>query len=145
MKRLIYLLLVFSNVVACCLVGRAQGTVVFTNFGGGVIAPVIGPDGLLGSRSGFMAQLQLADSTNVGDPAPFLANGWFVDGTRTVDGAAPGETVDLQVAVSNSDGSVTGVSEVISITLGGDGTPPTPPAALAGLIPFEVRTPPYYA
>ena len=75
-------LLLAALCVAATLSASAQGTVNFANIGGGVNAPVTGPDGLLGA--GFTAQLQLADGTNVGDPANFLANGLFSGGTRTV-------------------------------------------------------------
>jgi len=129
-------LLLAALCVAATLSASAQGTVSFANVGGGVNAPVTGPDGLLGA--GFTAQLQLADGTNVGDPAPFLANGLFSGGARTIDGVAGGSSADLQVSVSNADGSITGVSGVISVTLGGGGTPPAPPAALSGLSAFEV-------
>lgn len=122
--------------VAATLSASAQGTVSFANVGGGVNAPVTGPDGLLGA--GFTAQLQLADGTNVGDPANFLANGLFSGGARTIDGVAGGSTADLQVAVSNADGSITGTSGVFTVTLGGGGTPPAPPAALSGLTAFTV-------
>ena len=122
--------------VAASLGANAQGTVSFANVGGGVNAPVSGPDGLLGA--GFTAQLQLADGTNVGDPAPFLANGLFSGGARTIDGVAGGSTADLQVFVSNADGSVTGTSSVITVTLGGGGVPPAPPAGLTGLSAFTL-------
>ncbi len=122
--------------VAATLSASAQGTVSFANVGGGVNAPVSGPDGLL--AAGFTAQLQLADGTNVGEPANFLANGLFSGGARTIDGIAGGSTADLQVAVSNADGSISGVSDVFTVTLGGGGTPPAPPAALSGLTAFTV-------
>jgi len=59
-------LLLAALCVAATLSASAQGTVSFANVGGGVNAPVSGPDGLLGA--GFSAQLQLADGTNVGAP-----------------------------------------------------------------------------
>ncbi len=128
-------LLLAALCVAATLSASAQGTVSFANVGGGVNAPVSGPDGLLGA--GFDAQLQLADGTNVGDPAPFLANGLFSGGARTIDGVAGGSTADLQVAVLQG-GSVVGTSDVITVTLGGAGTPPAPPAALSGLSAFTI-------
>lgn len=122
--------------VAASVGASAQGTVNFANVGGGVNAPVSGPDGLLGA--GFTAQLQLADGTAVGDPAPFLANGLFSGGARTIAGVAGGSSADLQVVAMNADGSITGTSGVFSVSLGGGGTPPAPPAALAGLTAFSV-------
>lgn len=122
--------------VAASVGASAQGTVNFANVGGGVNAPVSGPDGLLGA--GFTAQLQLADGTPVGAPAPFLANGLFSGGARTIAGVAGGSTADLQVAAMNADGSIAGTSGVFSVSLGGGGTPPAPPAALAGLTAFTI-------
>ena len=118
------------------LSAAAQGTVNFANVGGGVNAPVSGPDGLLGA--GFTAQLQLEDGTAVGAPANFLANGLFSGGARTIDGAAGGASATLQVFASNADGSLSGTSAPFTVTLGGGGTPPAPPSALSGLSSFSV-------
>ena len=125
--------------VAATLSASAQGTVSFANVGGGVNAPVSIGGELAGS--GFSAQLQLADGTNVGAPAPFLANGLFSGGVRTIDGVAGGSAADLQVAVVDADGNVIGVSDAFSVTLGGGGTPPGPPAGLAGLSPLDLPAP----
>jgi|SaaInl7_100m_RNA_FD_contig_101_514929_length_1209_multi_62_in_0_out_0_2 hypothetical protein len=130
-------LLLAALCVAATLSASAQGTVNFANIGGGVNAPVTGPDGLLGA--GFTAQLQLADGTNVGDPANFLANGLFSGGTRTVAGVAGGSAANLQVFVSNADGSISGTSGQITVTLANPNAVPVPetPAALAGLSAFN--------
>lgn len=129
-------LLLAALCVAATLSASAQGTVNFANIGGGVNAPVSGPDGLLGA--GFTAQLQLGDGTNIGDPAPFLANGLFSGGSRTVAGVAGGANATLQVFVSNADGSISGTSGQVSITLANPNAVPVPetPAALAGLSAF---------
>ena len=116
---------------------QGQGTVNFANIGGGVNAPVTGPDGsLLGA--GFTAQLQLADGTNIGDPAPFLANGLFSGGSRTVPGVAGGSQATLQVFISNADGSISGTSEQVAVTLANPNAVPVPetPALLTGLMAF---------
>ena len=133
MKRLIYVLTVCTSLVACCTMVSAQGTVNFANIGGGVNAPVSGPDGLLGA--GFIAQLQLADGTNVGEPAPFLANGLFAGGTRVIEGVDGGSNVELLVWASNVAGSISGYSHVFTVMLGAGGTPP---AFLTGLESFRV-------
>jgi len=129
-------LLLAALCVAATLSASAQGTVSFANVGGGVNAPVSGPDGLLGA--GFSAQLQLADGTNVGAPAPFLANGLFSGGSRTIDGVASGASADLQVAVLDGSGAVVGTSNSFAVTLGGGGVPPAPPSSLGGLTAFTV-------
>lgn len=127
-------LLLAALCVAATLSASAQGTVSFANVGGGVNAPVSGPDGLLGA--GFSAQLQLADGTNVGAPAPFLANGLFSGGSRTIAGVASGAQATLQVAVLDAGGATIGTSDSFTVTLGGGGVPPSPPASLTGLAAF---------
>ena len=131
-------LLLAALCVAATLSASAQGTVNFANIGAGVSAPVSGPGGLLGA--GFTAQLQLADGTNVGDPAPFLANGLFSGGSRVIPGVAGGSAATLQVFVSNADGSITGTSGQVTVTLANPNATPVPetPAALAGLSAFTV-------
>ena len=134
-------LLLAALCVAATLSASAQGTVSFANVGGGVNAPVSDADGnLLGA--GFSAQLQLADGTNVGAPAPFLANGLFSGGSRTIDGVASGSSADLQVAVLDGTGSVVGTSSSFAVTLGGGGVPPAPPSSLGGLTAFAIGAAP---
>lgn len=127
MKKLLFA--TFCVVVA--LSANAQGTLNFLN----ATAPVSGPDGPLGE--GFTAQLQLADGTPVGgDPVNFRSNngvgtGIFVGGTRTIAGVMGPGPVDLQVFVTNADGSLFGTSDVFSQPLGGHGEPAATPGALA--------------
>ena len=127
MKKLLFA--TFCVVVA--LSANAQGTLNFIN----AMAPVSGPDGPLGE--GFTAQLQLADGTTVGgDPVNFRVNngvgtGIFVGGTRTIAGVEGPGPVNLQVFVTNADGSLFGTSDVFSQPLGGSGTPAAPPVNLA--------------
>ena len=126
MKKLLFA--TFCVVVA--LSANAQGTLNFIN----ATAPVSGPDGPLGE--GFTAQLQLADGTNVGDPVNFRVNagagtGIFVGGTRTIAGVEGPGPVDLQVFVTNADGSLFGTSAPFSQPLGGHGNPPATPGGLA--------------
>ncbi|MDB4746193.1 hypothetical protein OAG52_03280, partial [Verrucomicrobia bacterium] len=71
--------------IACCFIFaipnpvQSQGTVNFANIGGD-FDPVSGPDGLLGPE--FEAQLQLADGTNLQDPASFLESPIFSGGSH---------------------------------------------------------------
>lgn len=128
-------LLLAALFVAASLGASAQGTVSFSNIG----SPVSGPDGLLGA--GFTAQLQNADTgANIGDPANFLVNGLFAGGTRTVPGVAGGAVANLQVFASNADGSITGTSAAVGVTLANPNAVPVPetPAAFAGLASFNV-------
>ena len=131
MKKLLFA--TFCVVVA--LSASAQGVLTFSTTRSG--AQVNGPDGPVGE--GFTAQLQLAeDGTNVGDPTTFIihpttgaATGLFNGGNRTIDGVAGGNSVNLQVYVTNADGSLFGTSEIFSQPLGGHGDPPATPGALA--------------
>lgn len=134
-KTLVAALLALATVGA-----YAQGTVNFANVGGGVNAPVSGPNGLLGA--GFSAQLYAGASADslaaVGAPANFLANGLFSGGARTITGVAGGATAWIRVDAMSADGSLTGSSNVFSVTAGGAGTPPSPPSSLTGLQSFSV-------
>lgn len=130
MKKLLFA--TFCVVVA--LSASAQGVLTFSTTRSG--AQVNGPDGPVGE--GFTAQLQLADGTNVGDPTTFIihpttgaATGLFNGGNRTIAGVAGPGPVDLQVFVTNADGSLFGTSAVFSQPLGGHGDPPATPGALA--------------
>lgn len=120
-----------------CVFG--QGTVNFANIGEGVNAPITYGGIYLGA--GFTAQLQFPDGTNIGDPAPFLANGLFSGGSRTVPGIAGGETATLQIFISNADGSLTVTLPAMSVTLANPDALPEPeaPAPLLGLTAFDFR------
>lgn len=129
MKKLLFA--TFCVVVA--LSANAQGTLDFFN----PTAPVSTSDGVL-LGEGFTAQLQLEDGTNVGDAVNFRSNpntgagtGLFVGGERTIDGVTGPGPVNLQVFVTNADGSLFGTSAPFSQPLGGHGTPPATPGALA--------------
>ncbi len=108
--------------LSCTWLAQAQGTVSFANIGGGVNAPVTGPDGLLGA--GWIAQLCFEDETPIGEPTPFLANGLFSGGQRTVPGFQPGETVELVVKAQDSTGLFSIKSSPFSVVLGGGSLPP---------------------
>ena len=110
----------------------AQGTVAFANAGHGMISPLVNDDEAL-FGSGWYVQLQFANGTNIGEPAPIIGNGLFSDGVRVVPGVPGGQTVDLQLFVYNPSSGSSGVYSEFSMTLGGAGDPPGPPSALAGL------------
>lgn len=111
---------------------EAQGVLNFANIGGGVNAPIVGPDGLLGA--GWFAQLQLADGTNIGESAPFLANGLFSGGTRVVPGVPYGVSVIFQVYAFNEEQAIGGASDTFYVTLGTEDNA----AALSGMPAFYV-------
>ena len=120
-------LLVTVLCAAATLTASAQGTLTFLNG----TAPVFNTDGETGLGAGFTAQLQLADGTNVGDPANFVQNGIFSGGDLIIPGVAGPGPVDLKVFVTNEDGMLQGTSAVFAQALGGHGSPPATPAALA--------------
>jgi hypothetical protein len=115
---------------------EAQGTVNFTNLGGGANAPIQGMGGL---REGdeFSAQLVLSNGIGIGKPAGFLFSGIFAGGIRVVPGIPPGERVDFFVEVDHL-GRVHGRSRNFSLVLGGGGTPPLPPPTLTSLDSFHL-------
>ncbi len=121
----------------------SQGTVSFANIGGSGHSPVVGPDGPL--EAGFDAQLQLANGTNVGAPAPILTKGLFSGGARSVDGFAGGSSVELRIAIvekagnRQSDCEFFMVSNVFTVELGGAGIPPSPPSRLPAFSFSEFR------
>ena len=131
---------------------RAQGTVSAANIGGGVSAPVSACETGSPLGAGSFAEIWAGTSANslerVGERIPFLANGFFSGGAVSVAGIPSGSTAFIQVkawsgeaatfseAVAGSE--ATGESNVVSITLGGLGFPPTTPAGLFGLKGFEV-------
>lgn len=114
--------------------GWAQGTVNFANIGGGVNIPISGPNGLL--NADYSAQLQLEDGTNVGAPAPFLVNGLFSGGPRTIKGVPGGSVAILKVHFYNADKSVSWTTSPAAITLAGPGQIPS-----ALIIPAAVAVP----
>ena len=133
MKKLLFVLL-----CAAIWNAAAQGTVDFSNY--------FEPIGIPGSTpceatkwlgSEFTAQLQLADGTPVGEPVKFIdhpitgeGTGIFAGGVRVIKGVRGPGPVDLQVFMTNEDGSLFGTSMVFSQHLGGHGTPPATPGSL---------------
>ena len=133
MKKLLFALLCFiaGNVAA-------QGTVDFNNLHARIGIPGSPPcfeKSWLGSE--FTAQLQLVDGTPVGEPVKFKdhpitgeGTGFFFGGVRVIEGVRGPGPVDLQVFVTNEDGSLFGTKNAYGQELGGHGTPPALPPVL---------------
>lgn len=136
----------------------AQGTVEFGNrFAPEIIAPVSDAAGNKLEGPGYQAQLYAGltpeSLTPVGEPVSFrtgAAAGYWPSSTVVLAGFPPGETVRAQVRVWEAAAGATyeqasaafggvGVSKLLTIKLGGDGAPPSPPALLIGLEPFNLR------
>ena len=130
--------LLFALSCAAAWNAAAQGTVDFHN--------LYEPIGIPGSKpceetmwlgSDFTAQLQLADGTPVGEPVKFLDHpitgkglGVFVGGVRVIESVPGPGPVDLQIFVTNEDGSLYGRKNADNQSLGGHGTPPALPPVL---------------
>lgn len=130
--------LLFAWLCAAAWNAAAQGTVDFNNFHDRIGIPGSPPcfdTKWLGSE--FAAQLQLADGTPVGEPVKFLDHpitgedtGFFFGGVRVIEGVPGPGPVDLQVFVTNEDGSLYGTKDAYNQPLGGHGAPPILPPAL---------------
>lgn len=132
------------------------GTVNFVNkdLSNGLDAPVFAVDGTTPLAGGaYLAQLYGGVSrdrlTAAAEPTTFGANGYFDGGIQVVPGVSPGGNAFVQVRVwekaagSTYDEAVkaagkVGVSEVLQITTGGGGSPPTSPPSLVGLKSFSL-------
>ena len=150
MKKLIAI----AAVVAATIAAQAQGTVNFANrvTASGIDAKVLGTDGAALSGAGFMAQLYAGASASslaaVGSPVPFrtgAAAGYVASSTLTVAGIAGGANAsvamrawDASTGATYEAATVKGSSAVLSIVLGGAGSPPSLPADLTGLTGFSL-------
>jgi hypothetical protein len=136
MKKLILTIAICALTSA---VAFGQGQINFTNFAPpGVDAQVTDLSGAALDGADWTAVLSVgasADSlTAVATQDGFLSGagaGYFLGGTVTVDGLAGGSSAFAQVSYAGN-GQV-GATDVIGVTLGGPGTPPTPPSNLTGL------------
>jgi hypothetical protein len=119
----------------------AQGTIQLSNIGK---APVI-VDGAPAS-AGTVVQYATGPGSHVGAPASILGAGYFSAGSTTLEGLTG--TVSLHLAVQSPDGWWA-YGPPFEVTLGGAGTPPSPPAALPpsfeGLGIYPVPEPSTYA
>jgi hypothetical protein len=147
-------LLSIAALLAVALSASAQGTIQFVNrIPGTLDAPVFDVDGVtrLGG-SGYQAQLYVGTSANnlqaVGSPVPFrtgAAAGYINSSDVSVPGIAGGASAFVAMrAWSTASGAtyeaagIKGSSQVLSITLGGAGSPPSTPALLTGLQQFSL-------
>lgn len=134
------------------------GTVNLANLVSGVVdAPVFDRDGVTPlAGTAFLAQLFAGPTAGelapVGGAVPFRTpgDGYVVSpNVITVTAVTPGAVAFVQMRVWESArgasceaarlaGSSVGVSETLSVTTGGGGSPPAPPADLAGLKSFQL-------
>jgi hypothetical protein len=159
MKKLIAMV----GLVAVGLSAYGQGTVLFQNVGPGLNAPVTQTSGVLvPAGNSFTAELLVggtADAlTPVAGTTGFAQAGYFLGGTKTLDGFAPGAqpffqvrvwenfggtilTYDAAVAAGGAQyGNTTfqlGNGQAGSASLGG-GSPPLPAPALVGMTGFSL-------
>lgn len=134
---------------------QAQGLVQFDNFGGGVDAPITYLGAPVEDTTGrFMAGLWIAAGADQaveslvfsGLSTPFVGiGGYFLGGSQAVAGFAPGSQVTVQVRAWDTETGATwdlavwkGASNLLNITLGGAGAPPSLPALLTGLQGFAI-------
>jgi len=133
-----------------------QGTVNFANIGATLDAPVLNLTGAKASGSKYKVELlagstatslTVVGSTALSDNAS--AAGYFLGGTVTIAGQAPGTKPFLQVRAFDSTGGATfanaairGESTIFALGsaggLGGVGTPPSTPSDLIGLTSFRL-------
>lgn len=160
MKKLI------ATTIASSLLGLAvyaQGTVNLANFvTGSINAPIFQSDGttkLIGPTysAGLMAGATSTSLSFVGSPVVFLTGGGagFIPATaETLTGIAPGATAFVQMVAWNSSlyptfaaaeasGAVNvwGASQILQVTTGGSGSPPSVPAPMTGLTSFSLTVP----
>jgi hypothetical protein len=149
--------------VAACIVATvgalAQGQVNFNNTGpaiGGTGAPVFDTDGTtLLAGTDYLAQLYAGPDAGslaaVGVATAFRTGagaGFIVGGTVATPSVAPGAAASVQMrAWKASDGAtfeaaqaagLWGMGNIISVTTGGAGVPPSLPANLTGLTSFSL-------
>jgi hypothetical protein len=121
--------------VLCALVSVSafgQGTIALSNIGG---TPVT-VDGAA-AAAGTTVQYATGPGELVGTSASILGAGFFSAGSTTLDGMT-GE-VTLHLAGHTGDGNWS-YSDAFTVTLGGTGTPPAPPAALPGGVSLNITT-----
>lgn len=144
MKKLVIIL----GVALVSVATYAQGTVTFANAGAGFTRPIVDVNGTPLAGSAFVAQLYAGATSGslapVGGTTPFLVNGFFNGGSRTIPGVAPGSDGFFAVAAWEAAGGSDWQSaqaggfqylelvEFQNVT-GGVGSPPTPPAGLANM------------
>ena len=121
MGALLFYLLLFSLSSS----SLAQGTIQLSNIGKSQVQfhHIWGDI----ARAGTTVQYATVSGELVGAQATILGAGFFSAGSTTLEGLTG--TVSLRLAAQYSDGGW-GYTDPFEITLGGAGTPPSPPAAL---------------
>jgi hypothetical protein len=138
----------------------AQGTVTFANVGAGVNAPIIDPYGnRLTSAGGWDIGLYAAGADGnwsmvaLDQYATFVVPGYFNGGVQSVPGIPGGAQATFEIvawtgAAGNDPFTAikspafgwglvqVGATSPFTVTLGGFGAPPTPPASLIGMDSF---------
>jgi len=144
--------LAIAAVVAATIAAQAQGTINFANrVSGSIDAKVLVTDGSALAGTGFLAQLYVGSSASslaaVGSPVPFRtgAAAGYVTSSVVTTGLAGGATAsvalrawDASTGASYEAAKTKGSSAVLSIVLGGAGSPPSLPADLTGLTGFSL-------
>lgn len=110
----------------------AQGTVNFANGAAGVNAPVkIAGVGQPREGTEWQAELLLLGNggatQRIGDPAPLQTDaltGYFFGGAVSVPGLEPGANATFRVRAFDVNGTEEAFSNPVTVTLGGDKTPP---------------------
>ena len=142
--------------LTCCLTfitlvmtSQAQGTILLSNIGNDPVIWFGDPaPGILepGHSRKFFVQLATGIGELVGEPTPILRAGYFSAGPITLEGLTGTVTLHLAGHSGDYDWSYSAPFEV---TLGGSGTPPSPPAELpwpeAGLYVGVLPEPSTYA
>ncbi|HIG30144.1 MAG TPA: hypothetical protein EYQ50_21040 [Verrucomicrobiales bacterium] len=151
--KAIWRYILYSLMLFVTTSGGSQGQVNFTNFSPPLLdAAVTDADGNRLSGPRYKARLWSgihADNlAPVGHPQSFLSgegDGYFLGGTMRIAFVPAGSAVYLQVAVWDSQtgidfstATVRGRSTVISVILGGPGTPKFWPSNLNGLASFSI-------
>jgi hypothetical protein len=116
----------FVLTALCALVSVsafAQGTIQLSNIGKGIVTI----DGEAAGPGSATVQYADANGNLLGKTAGILGAGFFSAGATTLDGLTGEVSLKLAGWVDGGDPSF---SDAFTVTLGGAGTPPGPPAAL---------------
>ena len=119
--------------VLCALVSVSalgQGTIQLSNIG----KTIVTVDGAA-APAGTTVQYATGPGALVGTSASILGAGYFSAGSTTLDGLTG--TVNLHLAGHTGDGNWS-YSAPFEVTLGGAGSPPSPPAALPNGVALDI-------
>ena len=122
--------------VLCALVSVSalgQGTIQLSNIGKTIVTVDGAP-----APAGTTVQYATGPGALVGTSASILGAGYFSAGSTTLDGLTG--TVNLHLAGHTGDGNWS-YSAPFEVTLGGAGSPPSPPAALPNGVALDIAVP----